>query len=65
MLNRHARGDGPMAKTLPVSVRMDPETKKAVEAAARDDDRPVSSMIERILKLWLRDNGYLPKEGGL
>ncbi|MBB4316125.1 ribbon-helix-helix protein, CopG family [Roseospira marina] len=54
-----------MAKTLPVSVRMDPETKKAVEAAARDDDRPVSSMIERILKLWLRDNGYLPKEGGL
>jgi len=39
--------------------------KAALEKAAEDDDRSLSSMMERIIKRWLMENGYLPtKERG-
>jgi hypothetical protein len=47
------------AKTLPVSFRFLPEVKEALERAAKEDDRSVSSMVERILATWLRERGYL------
>jgi hypothetical protein len=50
-----------MVKTHPLGFRVDPEIKEAIEKAARADDRSVSSMVERILKEWLRENGYLRK----
>lgn len=50
-----------MAKTHPLGFRVDPEVKEALEKAAKDDVRSVSSLIEKILKDWLRENGYLPK----
>ena len=38
--------------------------KAALEKAAKDDLRSVSSLIEKILVGWLRARGYLPNDGG-
>jgi len=35
--------------------------KSALDAAAIADDRPLASLVEKVLKEWLRKNGYLPK----
>ena len=50
-----------MAKTPSLGVRVQPETKAALEKAAKDDLRSVSSLIEKILIEWLRAKGYLGK----
>ena len=50
-----------MSRNIPTSMRLDAEVKLALEKAAADDDRSVSSIVERILKEWLREKGYLPK----
>ncbi|MFZ6762129.1 ribbon-helix-helix protein, CopG family [Pseudoroseomonas sp. WGS1072] len=52
-----------MAKTHPLGFRVEPEIKAALEKAAKDDDRSVSSLVERILKAWLTEKGYLPSQG--
>ena len=49
-----------MAKTTPLGVRLQPETKAALERAAKDDMRSQAAMIEKILVEWLRERGYLP-----
>lgn len=51
-----------MAKGAPIGFRIDPEIKAALEAAAKADDRSVSSLVTIILRDWLRDRGYLPKD---
>lgn len=48
-----------MVKTSPLSFRAAPAVKAALEAAAKDDLRSVSSLIEKILTEWLRERGYL------
>ncbi len=48
-----------MAKTPSLGVRVQPETKAALEKAAKDDLRSVSSLIEKVLIEWLRTKGYL------
>ena len=48
-----------MARTLPTSMRLDPEIKAALERAAKDDGRSVSGLVERILRGWLVEKGYL------
>jgi hypothetical protein len=50
-----------MANHPPTSMRLDPQIKEALARAARDDDRSVSSLVERVLKAWLTERGYLPK----
>lgn len=50
-----------MARTNPLGVRVEPEIKAALERAAKDDDRSVSGLVERILKAWLVEKGYLPE----
>ncbi|WP_448187910.1 ribbon-helix-helix protein, CopG family [Azospirillum sp. sgz301742] len=50
-----------MAKAQPTSVTLAPEVKEALAKAAKDDDRSVSSLVERVLKAWLVERGYLPK----
>lgn len=50
-----------MVRNMPTSMRLDPEVKAALEKAAADDDRSVSSLVERILKEWLREKGFLEK----
>lgn len=48
-------------KTAPIGFRLTPEVKEAIEKAAKDDMRSVSSLVEKILVEWLRTHGYLPK----
>lgn len=48
-----------MGKTPSLGVRVQPETKAALEKAAKDDLRSVSSLIEKVLVEWLRAKGYL------
>lgn len=50
-----------MANHPPTSMRLDPQIKEALARAAKDDDRSVSSLVERVLKAWLTERGYLPK----
>lgn len=50
-----------MVRNIPTSMRLDPDVKAALERAAAADDRSVSSLVERILKEWLRDKGHLPR----
>ncbi|MFN4088703.1 MAG: hypothetical protein ACK4QW_06610 [Alphaproteobacteria bacterium] len=45
------------------AVRVEPAIKKALERAAKADDRSVSSLVERILKAWLVENGHLSDRG--
>ena len=48
-------------KLSPVSFRLPAAKKAALEKAAADDTRSVSSMIEKVLTDWLKANGYLKK----
>ena len=50
-----------MARTNPLGVRVEPEIKEALERAAKADDRSVSSLVERVLRGWLTERGYLTK----
>lgn len=50
-----------MGKTPSLGVRLHPETKAALERAAKADMRSVSSLVEKVLTEWLRTNGYLKK----
>jgi hypothetical protein len=49
-----------MGKSPSLGVRVQPDTKVALEKAAKDDLRSVSSLIEKVLVEWLREKGYLP-----
>lgn len=48
-------------KSTPVSFRLLPEVKAALEKAARDDSRSVSSLLDKLVSDWLREREYLPK----
>lgn len=50
-----------MAKTNPLGFRVEAEVKEALEKAAKDDRRSVSSLVEKVLVEWLEKKGYLPK----
>jgi hypothetical protein len=52
-----------VAKTSPLGVRLDPEVKSALERAAKEDRRSLSSLIDKILSDWLREHGYLKTSG--
>lgn len=48
-----------MAKLPSLGIRVQPETKEALEMAAKDDLRSISSLVEKILTDWLKQKGYL------
>jgi len=48
-----------MAKDAAISVRLQEEVKKAAEKAAQDDSRSLASLVEKVLREWLKANGYL------
>lgn len=48
-------------KGVPVSFRLLPEVKSALEIAAREDSRSMSSLLDKIVSDWLRERGYLAK----
>jgi predicted HicB family RNase H-like nuclease len=48
-----------MDKTSALGFRIPDEMKAALVAAAKKDDRSVSSLVTRILREWLIRNRYL------
>jgi hypothetical protein len=44
-----------MIKAAMLALRLPQATKAALEKAAKDDMRPVSGLVEKILTDWLRD----------
>lgn len=50
-----------MSQTTPIGVRIQQETKAALEKAAKDDRRSMASLVDKILTDWLRERGYLSK----
>ena len=52
-----------MVKGAPIGFRIDPEIKSALEAAAKADDRSLSSLVTIILRDWLRERGHLNADG--
>jgi hypothetical protein len=48
-------------KSATFLVRMQPSVKAAAEKAAADDQRSLSSLIEKLLTDHLRKKGYLSK----
>ena len=51
-------------KTAQVNLRIDPELKKAAERAAADDQRSLTSLVEKLLVDHLKASGHLPKQPG-
>jgi hypothetical protein len=43
----------------PLSVRFDQEVRGALEKAAKDDMRPVSHLVQKIVADWLKERQYL------
>ena len=46
-------------RSAPLGLRITPTLKAALEKAAKDDDRPLASYVERVLSEHLRKKGYL------
>jgi hypothetical protein len=43
----------------PLSVRFIPAVRTALEKAAMDDARPISSLVQKIVADWLKERKYL------
>lgn len=48
-------------KTAQVNLRIDPDLKAMADKAAADDQRSLTSLIEKLLTDFLKKNGYLGK----
>jgi len=48
-------------KSVPISFRLPPDTKTALEKAAKEHTRSVSSMLEKLVTDFLKEKGYLPE----
>lgn len=48
-------------KTAQVNLRIDPDLKAMADKAAADDQRSLTSLIEKLLTDFLKKNGYLEK----
>ena len=48
-------------KTAQVNLRIAPSLKEAADKAAIDDQRSLTSLVEKLLTEYLKDKGYLPQ----
>ncbi|MFC3061441.1 hypothetical protein [Paenirhodobacter populi] len=48
-------------KTAQVNLRITPSLKQAADQAAADDQRSLTSLVEKLLTDYLREKGYLPQ----
>lgn len=48
-------------KTAQVNLRIDPDLKAMADKAAADDQRSLTSLIEKLLTDFLKSKGYLRK----
>ncbi|MCJ2120638.1 MULTISPECIES: hypothetical protein [unclassified Methylobacterium] len=46
-------------KTAQVNLRIDPALKEAAESAAKEDQRSLTSLVEKLLTEHLKAKGYL------
>lgn len=53
--------DNPRNKSAQLNIRIKPEMKAAADRAAADDQRSLTSLIEKLLSDYLKQRGYLPK----
>jgi hypothetical protein len=49
----------PLAKAVPTTMRFDLPIKEAMERAAKEDRRTVTSLTMKILEVWLKEHDYL------
>jgi predicted HicB family RNase H-like nuclease len=54
---------GQREKTALLNARLEPRLKKAAMAAAKDERRSLTSLIENVLEAYLSERGYLPSSG--
>jgi hypothetical protein len=47
------------APSIITAARFTPSERKALDQAAKEDDRPTSSLIHKIVADWLKEKGYL------
>ena len=52
-----------MVRTNSLGIRVEAGIKEALEQAAKDDRRSLSSKAEMILRDWLTEHGYLGDPG--
>ena len=50
-------------KQASITVRAHLDLKAALEQAALEDGRSVSSLVDRVLRAWLVERGHLPRPG--
>jgi hypothetical protein len=43
----------------PLSIRFDHDIRAAMEKAAKDDRRPVSQLVQKVMADWLKERKYL------
>ncbi|MDV7271432.1 hypothetical protein RYZ20_11030 [Thioclava sp. A2] len=48
-------------KSTQINLRITPSLKEVADKAAADDQRSLTSLIEKLLTTYLKENGYLPK----
>ena len=48
-----------MAKTNTLGIRLDEKVRKALEKAAKEEQRTLSAMAQIALSDWLKGKGYL------
>ena len=48
-------------KTATLNLRIDPALKEAAERAASDDQRSITSLVEKLLVEHIKAKGYLKK----
>jgi hypothetical protein len=49
----------PVTTQVPLGFRVDPELKDALERAAKDDERSLSSLVQKVLREWLKEKGFM------
>ncbi|MGX5830343.1 ribbon-helix-helix protein, CopG family [Mesorhizobium sp. 43Arga] len=62
VLTRKKRGPAPTGKGTLIGVRLQPQMLAALDEAAaalQETSRP--EVVRRLLREWLKENGYLPK----
>jgi hypothetical protein len=43
----------------PLSIRFDHDIRAGLEKAAKEDRRPVSQLVQKIVADWLKEKGFL------
>jgi hypothetical protein len=52
----------PDKQTTPLGIRTTPETREALKkAVVGEEARSQAALVEKILRDWLREHGYLPE----